>query len=391
MSTRIGMIGVAALWVATGCARTPAPPPAMAGMQTPAHAATPDPGAVRLTPAQASAIGVTYTTVATGPLTRPVRTVGEVAAPESTVVDVTVKVDGYVERMYVATTGVPVRRGQPLLSIYSPTLVAAQQELLTALGLVAATDAADPGARSSAMSLLAATRRRLANADIPAAQVARLEHTGEVTKTLTLTAPVSGVVLDKAVVEGQSVETGAMLYRLADLSTVWIDGAVFEQDLALLHVGARAQVEFASYPGRTWTGRITFISPVVDSMSRTAVVRVSVANREGLLKPGMYATLFLLAPLDPRIPHVPADAVVRTGERDMVYVARPDGTLEPQGVTLGLRAGDQVQVLSGVRPGQRIVASANFLVDAESHLTTGGTSMAGMPGMDTPPAAEVRP
>lgn len=383
MTRRLELLLVASVLAVGACGRK-APVPVMAAMPGDTSAAMAGRNAVYLTPAQASAIGVTYTVVETGPLARSVRTVGQVAVPESGLVDVTTKVDGYVEHLYAATTGAAVRRGDPLLAIYSPMLVAAEQELLTAVHLARSVDSSDHDAAANAQVLVSAARRRLSYWDISADQIARLEQTGEITKTLTLAAPITGVVLDKAVVEGQSVEAGMKLYRLASLSSVWLEGDVFEQDLAAVRPGAPARVEFASYPGRTWSGRVTFVSPIVDSMSRTTRVRVTLENSGGLLKPGMYGTMLFTASLDPDVAHVPAEAIVMTGERNLVYVVTSEGALQPRAVVLGLRAGDQIQILSGVRPGDRIVASANFLVDAESRLGTEGAGMAGMPGMDAP-------
>jgi Cu(I)/Ag(I) efflux system membrane fusion protein len=228
--------------------------------------------------------------------------------------------------------------------------------------------------------LIAAARRRLAYWDISAAQIAHLERTGEVTKTLTLTAPFAGVVLEKMVVAGQAVMAGMKLYRLADLSTVWVEGDVFEQDLAAVGVGVPARVEVAAYPGKPFVGRVSFVYPVVDEQSRTARVRVALPNPDRALRPGMYATLYFDARLGDDLLSLPSDAVVMTGERDLVFVARPDGMLEAREVTLGAHAGERVQVLQGVKAGERVIASANFLVDAESRLGT-GKGMAGMPGM----------
>jgi Cu(I)/Ag(I) efflux system membrane fusion protein len=323
---------------------------------------------------------VTYATVARGPLARTVRTVGQFVPAEPRLGDVTAKIDGYVEALYVSATGAPVRRGQPLLALYSPMLVAAQEELLAARRLAAAVDSTDADASRSAQALVAAARRRLAYWDITAEQIERLERTGEATKTLTLVAPSDGYVLEKAVVAGQSVSPGMTLYRLADLSTLWIEGEVFERDLALVHVGAPATAEVVAYPGRPFRGRVSFIWPVVDAQSRTARVRVEFANRGGALKPGMYATLFFEGAVGADVLHVPAEAVVMTGERNLVFVVQPDGMLAPREISLGARAGDRYQVLAGLAEGERVVASANFLVDAESRLSTGAT-MPGMPGM----------
>ncbi len=333
-----------------------------------------------LTPAQAAAIGVTYATVERGPLFRVVRTVGQIVPAEPKLADITPKIDGFIERLFVDATGVAVRRGQPLLTLYSPMLVMAQQELLTARRLAAAVDSSQAEAWRNAQDLVAAGRRRLAYWDISAAQIARLELTGEVTKTLTLTAPFAGVVLEKMVVAGQAVMAGMKLYRLADLSTVWVEGEVFEQDLAAVGVGVPARVEVAAYPGKPFVGRVSFVYPVVDEQSRTARVRVALPNPDRALRPGMYATLYFDARLGDDLLSLPSDAVVMTGERDLVFVARSDGMLEARQVTLGAHAGERVQVLQGVKAGERVIASANFLVDAESRLGT-GKGMAGMPGM----------
>jgi Cu(I)/Ag(I) efflux system membrane fusion protein len=336
---------------------------------------------VHLTAAQAQAIGVTYTVVTRGPLSRKLRTVGQVVPAEPGLAEITPKVDGFVDRLFVDATGVPVRRGQPLLALYSPMLVSAQEELLTALRLAQAVDSSATDAWRNAQDLVVAARRRLTYWDISADQIARLERTGEVTKTLTLTAPFDGIVLEKMVVAGQSVMPGMKLYRLADLRTVWIEGEVFEQDLDLVRVGATARVELAAYPGRAFAGRVSFVWPTVDLQSRTGRVRIVLANPGGAIRPGMYATLYFDAVLGRNLVSVPAEAVVMTGEHNVVFVVAADGMLEAREVTIGGRAGARMEIRSGLEPGERIVASANFLVDAESQLSSGG-GMAGMPGMN---------
>lgn len=347
--------------------------------------------AVRLTADQARAIGIRFTVVTRGPLSREVRTVGQVVPAEPNLADITPKIDGYVDRLYVDATGVAVRRGQPLLAIYSPMLVSAQQELLTALHLAQSVDSMAPEAWRNAQDLVAATRRRLAYWDISAEQIDRLERTGEVTKTLTLVAPFDGVVMEKMVVAGQGVMPGMKLYRLANLSTVWVEGDVFEQDLALIRVGAPVRVELTAYPGRTFSGRVSFVWPMVEAESRTGRVRVVLANPQGLIKPGMYATLLFDATLGRELLSLPAEAVVQTGERNLVFVVSGDGALEPREVTLGGRADGRLQILRGVTEGERVVSSANFLVDAESRLGS-GAGMAAMPGMNMEqPKKEPRP
>lgn len=376
-------LATGAVLLAVGCRKSPQPD-SMAGMPT--GGAARDTGRaervpVHLSAEQARAIGVTFVAVERGPLTRVIRTVGQIIPAEPNLTEVTPKIDGFVDRLYVDATGRVVRRGEPLLSLYSPMLVTAQEELLTALRLERSLDSSDADAWHNAQALVDASRRRLAYWDISADQIARLEQTGEVTKTLTLRAPFDGVVLEKMVVAGQSVSAGMKLYRLADLSTVWIEGEVFEQDQALIRLGAEARVELAAYPGRPWRGHVSFVYPVVDTQSRTARVRVILPNPQGILRPGMYGTLFFEARLSPDLLSVPAEAVVMTGERNLVYFVRPDGMLEPREVVLGARGDGRIQVLHGVEAGDRIVGSANFLVDAESRLAT-GAGMEAMPGMN---------
>jgi len=334
--------------------------------------------AVHLTAEQERALGVVYTTIARGELTRTIRAVGRIEAAEPNIADVTPKIDGFVERLHVNTTGEAIRRGQPLLTIYSPMLVAAQEELLTAKRLAAQVDSSAGEAHRSAKGMLEAARRRLAYWDITSEQIARVESTGEVTRTLTLVAPVNGIVLEKDVVEGQRFAPGLRLYRLADLSTVWVEGELFEQDLQFVQEGSQAHIEVAAYPGVHLMGRVSFVYPTVDESSRTNRVRLTVANPDLRLKPGMYATVYFDVRIGDDVVGVPVDAIVATGERNLVFHRHEDGSLHPHEVVLGARAGGLVQVLAGLEEGDVIVASANFLVDAESRLAATGGSMPGM-------------
>ena len=333
---------------------------------------------VHLTAAQEQALGVVYTMVRRGTMTRTIRTVGVVAAAEPNITDITPKVDGFVEELLVDYTGQKVRRGQPLLRLYSPTLVAAQEELLTAIRLASRVGRGAGEAWRNAQSMLDAARRRLAYFDITPEQIEQVETTGRATKTLTLVAPFTGVVLEKHVVEGQRVTPGMQLYRLADLSTVWVEGEVFEQDLQYIRIGAQAHIEVAAYPGEHLMGAVSFVYPVVDVASRTNRVRVTVPNPGGRLKPGMFSTMFFDTRVAEDVIVVPFEAVIVTGERNLVFVRDEDGMLQPREVVLGARADRQVQILSGLTEGETIVASANFLIDAESRLGTTGGSMPGM-------------
>lgn len=343
---------------------------------------------VHLTPQQERALGVMYTIPRRETLTRTIRTVGEIMAAEPNVADVTPKIDGFVEVLFVSTTGELVRRGQRLLAIYSPMLVVAQEELLTAGRLVAQVDSGAGEAWRNAQATLAAARRRLSYWDITDEQITRLEETGEVTKTLTLVSPVTGIVLEKDVLQGQRVTPGQRLYRIADLSVIWVEGEVFEQDLQFVHAGAQARIEVAAYPGEHLTGRVSFVYPTVDVRSRTNRIRITARNADLRLKPGMFATIFFDAQLGHEVLTVPLEAVIITGERNLVFVRDEDGMLRPREVVLGARAGERVQILRGLADHETIVASANFLVDAESRLgTTGGA----MPGMQHGSAQEPKP
>ncbi len=332
---------------------------------------------VHLTTAQEQALGVVYTTVTVRTLDRSIRTVGSVVAAEDKVAYVTLKIDGFVEDLYVSTTGESVRRGQPLLTLYSPELVAAQEELLTAKRLASRVEESAKEAWLGAQSMLDAARRCLSYWDITAEQIERLERTGEVTKTLTLVSPVTGIVLEKSVLEGQRVMPGFALYRIADLSEVWVEGDVFEQDLQFIRLDAQSHIEVAAYPGDHLMGRVSFVYPTVDVDSRTNRVRVALRNPDLRLKPGMFATMFFEAQL-PESLAIPLEAVLVTGERNLVFIRDEDGMLQPREVVLGPQADDYVQILSGLDLGERIVGSANFLVDAESRLSSTGGSMPGM-------------
>jgi Cu(I)/Ag(I) efflux system membrane fusion protein len=347
--------------------------------------------AVHLSAEEERALGVVYTTVRRGPLTRTIRTVGRIEAAEPNIADITPKIEGFVEDLHVNTTGEPVRRGQPLLTLYSPALVAAQEELLTAKRLASQVDSSAYDAWASAQAMLRAARRRLAYWDITDEQIDRVETSGQVTRTLTLVAPVNGIVLEKDVLEGQRVMPGERLYRIVDLSTVWLEGDVFERDLQFVREGQQAHIEVAAYPGVHLMGRVSFVYPTVDEQSRTNRMRLTVPNPDLRLKPGMFATMYLDARIGEDVLAVPTDAVIHTGERNLVFHRHADGSLHPHEVVVGARAGDWVQILAGLEEGEEIVGSANFLVDAESRLGSTGDAMPGMQHADHGSAIEPEP
>jgi Cu(I)/Ag(I) efflux system membrane fusion protein len=355
--------------------------------QTTAHdhaaTATGDSAAsVHLSAAEAQRIGVTFATATIGPLSKEVRTVGQVTYDETRVKSISPKIDGFVEQLFVNYTGQSVRRGEPLLSIYSPMLVTAQEELLLAKRLTSDVSAGTPDAVRGAQDLLASARRRLLSWDIPASEVERVERTGEVRRALTLVSPASGFVVEKAVLSGQRIMAGDPLYRIVDLSVVWVEGEVFEQDLAALRVGQGVASEFETFPGERWLGRISYIQPTLNPETRTARIRVELPNAGLRLKPGMYATLRLTATARANVLTIPRSAVLATGERMLVFVKGSAGKLEPREVALGVTTSERVEVRRGIAAGEEVVASATFLVDAEANLGTALGGMGNMPGMD---------
>jgi Cu(I)/Ag(I) efflux system membrane fusion protein len=342
---------------------------------------------VHLDAAGRARLGIVMATARMGSLVHDVRLVGRIVLAETAARTVTTKVDGFVERLYVDFTGRNVQQGEPLFDLYSPMLVAAQQELLLALRLRAALDAATAAdARRNADSLVAATRRRLEFWDVPADQIAELERTGAVRRTMTLRAPVSGIVLRKDVVQGQAIMAGAPLFAIADLMTVWLEADVFESDLGVVSVGQDAAAAFDAYPGETVRGRVTFVHPTVDPAARTGRVRIELHNHDGRLRPGLFGTVRISAPGVWTLV-IPREAALVTGDRQLVFVEDSSGMLRPRLVVLGAETDSLVEVRSGVRAGERVVATAAFLLDAETNL---GAAMAGMAGMGMGPGAGAR-
>ncbi len=347
-------------------------------------------GAVHLTPAQLTTFGVTFGTVEQRTLTTDVRTAGTVVMDEARVATVTPKINGFVERLYVNTTGQPVRRGEPLAEIFSAELIAAEEELLLARRLDRTVgQSAVPGVPSSSGELLAAARRRLRLWDVSDAQIDDVLRTGRSRRTITLYSPATGVVTDKKVTQGQAVQAGTEIYVVADLSSVWVDAQVRESDAADLRVGSGADLEFATYPGRTYKGRITFLYPTVAEQTRSLRARIAIANADGRLKPGMYATVRLSSPTRSALT-VPRSAVLQTGERAVVFVDQGKGALRPMDVVTGRAAGEYVEILSGLEAGQRVVTSAQFLLDSESNLAEVMKSMIGMSGGSSGGGADMK-
>ncbi|MBM3906814.1 MAG: efflux RND transporter periplasmic adaptor subunit [Gemmatimonadetes bacterium] len=375
-------VALAAAWWFT---RDAEPVNAMAGHDHSAMVAAGGGGPVTISAADAKRIGVTFATAMHASLRREVQLAGEVTVDETRVQAVTLKVDGVVERLNADYVGKVIRRGDPLLALYSPMLVSAQEELLIAKRLQANLARGTSPAAGSAGDLTASARRRLLNWDVDPAELEMVEQHGMAHRTMNLRSPVTGTVIEKNVVAGQQVMAGQLLLRVADLSQVWVDGDVFEQDLPLVRVGQTVRVEFRALPGAPRTGRIVSFEPTLDPVTRTARMRVALSNADGKLRPGMFATLQLAAPQPAPTLVVPRGAALTTGERSLVFVRVADGRLEPRPVTVGLSDDTQVEVLTGLTHGDVVVASATFFIDAESNL---GGAMAGMAGMSTLPAGD---
>ena len=309
-------------------------------------------------------IGMRTATATVGPVGTGWRTVGRVAVDETRVRRVNVKVDGFVEKLFVDYTGKAVRKGEPLLSIYSPVLLSAQSEYLLA---VQTRDRLRNSGSSAGEELVAAARRRLELWDIPRSEIAHLEHGGEPLRTLTLYSPISGVVTQKNVVQGSKIAAGDMPFEITDLSEVWVLADAYELDFRRVRVGLQATFTLEALPGRKFQGRVTFIQPVLDPATRTAKLRLSFANPAGELRPDMFGDVsFDAKPLEAL--RVPFDAVIDSGEQKVVFVALGEGRFQPRSIQTGAQSSDWVEVTSGLDAGEQVVTRANFLIDSESRL-----------------------
>ena len=306
-------------------------------------------------------MGIRTGVVTKGPLRRAIRTVGTVEFDETALAEVTTKFKGWIEKLYVDATGKQVHRGEPLFAIYSPDLFSAQTEYLLALNQAAGTAGSD--------SLKATALAKLQFFDISDDQITELEKTRQPKKALRINAPRDGIVVEKMAIEGQMVDAGMKLYRLADLSLVWVLSQIYEQDLPFLQLGQEAVVRLSYLPDREFRGRVTYIYPTLDEKTRTAKVRMEFHNPGFFLKPGMFATVELHAELEASTLLVPDSAVLRSGEKNTVFVALAGGKFDPRTITLGPRSEDNLyQVLSGLSEGERVVTSGQFMLDSESQL-----------------------
>ena len=323
---------------------------------------------ISLPPERQQAIGVRLGKAETRDVTKSIRTVGRVTFDETLQHQIHAKFEGYVERLYVDYTGKPVRKGQALLTIYSPELLATQQEYLLAVRARKQLETSSSAeiARGG-VNLYESARQRLLLWDISPAQIQELERTGQPQKALTLYSPVDGFVLSKNAVAGARVMPADTLFEIADIRRVWVLADVYESEAPFVLQGQTAKMSLSYLPGRTWTGKVTFIAPVLDEKSRTVKARLEFQNPDGTLKPEMYADVLLERRLG-RVVTVPEASVLSTGSRAIVFVAKGEGRFEPREVKTGARVNGYWEIREGVAAGEEVVTQANFLIDSESRL-----------------------
>ena len=333
------------------------------------------PGSVMISAAKQQLIGVRTVEAQRERLTRELRTTAQITADETKIAHVHVKINGFIEQVFVDYVGQLVKKGQPLFTIYSPDLVSTQEEYLIAKR-GEKTLGASPFAEvaQGSQSLLRSARERLKLWDISDGQIRKLDETGEVSRTLTFYSPATGFVMDRKAFPQASVTPDTELYTLADFSTVWADADVFEYEVPFVKVGQHAEMQLSYYPGRRWNGRVSFIYPTVDPTTRTVKIRMEFANPNFTLKPQMFAEVDLKIDYGSQIV-VPQEAVLDSGKEQRVFVAKGNGYFEPHEITTGAKLDGKVVVLSGLKAGETVVRSGNFLVDSESRLQSATGTM----------------
>jgi membrane fusion protein, copper/silver efflux system len=318
-------------------------------------------------------IGLRTTEATVGPVAGDWRTVGRVAVDETRVRKVNVKVDGFVEKLFVDYTGKVVRRGEPLFALYSPELLSAQQEYLLAVGA-----RGQLGSSSAGDDLVSASRRRLELWDVPEAEIAALEKTRKPKRAVTMTSPISGVVTAKTVVQGARISAGDTPFEITDLSQVWVLADAHEHDLQRVRIGTPVSLTMEAIPNHVFEGRVSFIEPVLDARTRTAKVRLAFANPRGELRPEMFGEVVFHARPREAV-RVPFDTIIDSGDRKIVFIALGNGSFVPREIVAGDSSGDDVEVIAGLHPGERVVSRANFLVDSESRLQAAVAALTSQP------------
>jgi RND family efflux transporter MFP subunit len=352
--------------------------------------------AVRVDPNFVQNFGVRTAVVERGSIPVDSRTVGILDYNQKNIVSINTKFEGWIEKVHVNYVGQEVKRGEVLFEIYSPQLVTTQQEYLAASDYVKRlSDGGDPDAIKRAQSLLQATHERLHYWDVTNDQIDQLARSGQITRTVKMVSPVSGIVVSKMSdsLEGVKLTPGMNVYRIADLSSVWAQIEVFEYQVRYLRLGLTAGITIDAFPGRRWTGKITYIDPSVNQQTRTLKAFVEIPNPDMKLRPQMYANVVIYVPAVTNVLRVPEEAVLHTGERDIVILREGKDLFEPRDVEIGATGGGYQQVLSGLRAGDVIVTSSQFLIDSESNLKEAISEMLsakkGKPADGAPPPEHV--
>jgi len=332
-------------------------------------------GTVKIAPDKQQLIGVRTEKVEREPLVRSVRTTGQLTADETKIAHVHVKISGYIDKVYVDYVGQLVKKGQPLFTVYSPDLVATEEEYLIAkrgeknLGTSEFKEVSQGG-----QALLRAARERLQRWDVSNEQIKKLDQSGEVTRTLTFYSPAAGFVMDRKAFPETAITPDMDLYQITDLSKIWVNADVYEYEVPFIKIGQTAEMQLSYYAGKTYTGKITYIYPTVDPVARTVKVRIEFQNPKYDLKPQMFANVDLKINYGTQI-LVPQEAVMDSGDKQYVFLVHDGGMFEPRTIKMGAKLDGKVVVLSGLEPGDAIVTSGNFLVDSESRLKS---AMGGM-------------
>lgn len=332
---------------------------------------------ISIDPGVVQKIGVRVDTVKYSSLTKTIRAVGKLTVNETKQQSVNSKVMGWVEKLHTDFTGKPVYKGQPLLDIYSPELVSTQEEYLQATDHEKAMSASiSQDAKSGAAGLANSAKRRLQNWDISEKEIALLAQTRTIKKTMTLFSPVNGFIIEKMVVEGQNVMSGMELFRIADLTTIWVMTDIYEHELPWISVGQDAVVRLSYAADRSYHGKVTFIQPILNEETRTATIRIEIPNTSGSdLKPGMFATVEILSASKKKQLIIDDQSVIKTGEKKVVIISTGDGKFDPRLVETGLTADGKTEILSGIKSGELYVTSSQFLIDSESNIKTAISQM----------------
>ena len=326
-------------------------------------------GTVRIDPVTVQNIGVRTAIAQRKTLTRNIRALGRVAYDEERLTRLHPKIEGWIENLFIDDTGAPVKKDTILLNIYSPQLVTTQQEYLLALESENTLEKSPfEDIRRGAEQMVKTTRERLQLLDVPEHQIRELEGSRQIKKNLHIHSPFNGIVIHIGAREGQFVTPATELYMLADLSKVWVYADIYEYELPWVQVGDKVELQLSGIPGRTFKGALIYIYPYAEPKTRTVKVRIEFDNSDGQLKPDMFANVTIHAQRQVDAITIPSEAVVRSGEREQVFVVRGGGKFEPRGVKLGLSSEGLVQVLEGVEAGEEVVTSSQFLIDSESKL-----------------------